>query len=119
MQVWRHKFMIHTFTTHQEKFRCKWIKIMLFDMLEEGTTHSIDECIQATCYVGHVATVNRSTELCQTELKNTNNALPNYTNQKVLTVFPSSDDMIGTGHSMTGSVAAILSEPKVMKQLSS
>jgi hypothetical protein len=37
----------------------------------------------------------------------------------VLTVFPSSDDMIGTGHSMTGSVAAILSEPKVMKQLSS
>jgi hypothetical protein len=69
MQVWRHKFMIHTFTTHQEKFRCNWIKIMLFDMLEEGTTHSIDECIQATCYVGHVATVNRSTELCQTELK--------------------------------------------------
>jgi hypothetical protein len=51
--------------------------------------------------------------------KNTNNALPNDTNQKVLTVFPSSDDMIGTGHSMTGSVAAILSEPNIMKQHSS
>jgi hypothetical protein len=41
---------------------------MLFEMLE-GTTHSIDACIQVTCYVGHVATVDRSTELCQTELK--------------------------------------------------
>jgi hypothetical protein len=67
-----------------------------------------------------VATIDRSTVLYITELKSTNNGtLPNDKNHKVLTLFPSSDDMIGMGHPLTGSVAAILSEPTVMKQISS
>ena len=72
-----------------------------------------------TSYVGHMATVHRSMELCQTELKSTKMQHYHMTKiHKVLTLFPFSGGMLGMGRSLTGSVAAFLSEPAVMKHIS-